>query len=80
MIDDSELLNNQEVQYEPKYHNMNSCNACGHPSSNSVIVVDTISSYISEARTACQVCGHEDYWAYGFFESSQDMESKCLKY
>jgi hypothetical protein len=33
-----------------------------------------------EARTKCTVCGHEDYWAYGFFESMQHIESKCEKY
>lgn len=69
------------VQFcETTYDDMDSCNACGHTSSNSVIVVDTISGHISEARTTCQVCGHQDYWAYGSFESSQDIESKCLKY
>ena len=62
------------------YHNMDSCNLCGNPNSNSVNVVDTINGYVSEASTVCGECGHEDYWAYGFFESSQDIESKCLKY
>ena len=25
-------------------------------------------------------CGFEDYWAYGRFESGQDMISNCEKY
>lgn len=74
------LLNNQEIFTQTEYHNMDSCNSCGHPSSNSVTVKDTISGHVCESETVCQVCGHKDYWAYGWFESGQDIESKCLKY
>lgn len=30
-------------------------------------VKDTIEGHISEVETACEVCGHEDYWAYGWY-------------
>ena len=60
------------------YHVIDSCNACG--GDNEVKVKDTINYHICEAETVCSDCGHQDYWAYGFFESSQDIESKCDKY
>jgi len=61
-----------------EYHCMDSCNKFG--SENEIEVVDTISFHISEAKTSCKSCGHKDYWAYGFFESGQDMVSNCRKY
>ena len=60
------------------YHVVDSCNACR--GINSVVVKDTINNHVCEADTKCSICGHEDYWAYGFFESSQHIESKCEKY
>lgn len=60
------------------YHVLESCNACGGV--NSVAVKDTINHHVCEAETKCWDCGHEDYWAYGFFESGQHLESKCDKY
>lgn len=57
---------------------MDSCNKCA--GENEVEVVDTTESHICEARTTCKQCGFKDYWAYGFFESSTEMESKCRRY
>lgn len=61
-----------------EYHCMNSCNKCGME--NDINIVDTINCHIAEAKTSCKICGHKDYWAYGFFESGQDMVSNCRKY
>lgn len=61
-----------------EYHCYDSCNKCR--GANDVTTVDTTNYQISECRTKCKDCGFEDYWAYGFFESSQDMESKCQTY
>lgn len=58
---------------------MNSCNKC--KGENEVIVTDTLDGHtIMEAKTICEVCGFEDYWAYGWFESGRDMTSNCEKY
>lgn len=60
------------------YHCADSCNAC--TGTNEVTVKDTIEGHVCEAETVCKDCGHQDYWAYGFFESGQHIESKCRKY
>ena len=52
-----------------------SCNKCGER--NTISVVDTTDGVISECGTKCTVCGFEDYWAYGFFESGEGL---CKKY
>lgn len=62
------------------YDDMNSCNACGAENSNNVTVEDTTASHICEASTKCKLCGHEDYWAYGSFMSSEHIEGKAKKY
>lgn len=62
-----------------KYHNMDSCNKC--KGSNLIVkVVDSVNGHISECETRCESCGFDDYWAYGFFDSSQFMESNCKRY
>lgn len=61
-----------------EYHCMGSCNKCA--GENKIDTVDTINCHICEAKTECKDCGHKDYWAYGFFESGQDMVSNCAKY
>jgi hypothetical protein len=62
-----------------EYHEPSSCNACGI-GVNKLKVTQSDAGYVSEAETVCQSCGHTDYWAYGFFESGQDMVSNCKKY
>ena len=62
-----------------EYHCVGSCNKC--IGSNSVEITDTLDGHtMLEAKTVCSECGFEDYWAYGWFESGQDMISNCEKY
>ncbi len=63
---------------EPKYHNIHSCNKCR--GRNDITVTDTVEGYLCECKTKCTACGFEDYWAYGFYESGEHMESNCEKY
>lgn len=65
---------NEPVQY----HCYDSCNACGELNTLVNPSYDTAGLY--ETATKCLTCGHEDYWAYGFFESGSEMESKCETY
>ena len=60
------------------YHDYSTCNKCG--SDNDVMLKDSIEGFICECATKCSVCGFEDYWAYGFFESSAEGYNKCEKY
>ena len=61
-----------------KYHCIESCNACG--GANEIISPSYEECHLIESKTKCLTCGHSDYWAYGFFESSQEIESKCQTY
>lgn len=66
-----------------KYHEPMSCNKCGKGRNEFLGLPVTIEGRLCETRTKCQVCGFEDYWAYGFFESSGELdgiESKCDTY
>ena len=64
---------------DTKYHCYQSCNSCS--GTNSIKVIDSINGVLlCEAETICDKCGHKDYWAYGFFESMSDIESKCKTY
>ena len=60
------------------FHNKNSCNKCA--GKNNIKTIDTDTGYISECETICTKCGHMDYWAYGFFQSGSEIESKCKTY
>lgn len=60
------------------YHIPESCNKCS--GENDVHPVDFINGHLCEAKTTCKVCGYTDYWAYGFFESISEIESKCKTY
>jgi len=61
-----------------KYHCYDSCNKC--TGVNEYNVTDSLDGRMLECKTKCKDCGHEDYWAYGFFESSEYFESKCKTY
>lgn len=63
-------------EMKPHYHRPESCNWCGNLANN--IVSGSFES--GEIETECESCGHEDFWSYGFFESSESIESKCKKY
>ena len=60
-----------------EYDDYVTCNKCGAP--NEFTVIDTIDRTICEVETVCKKCKHKDYWAYGKFDSSQFIESKCKK-
>ena len=60
------------------YHDPYSCNKCGKDNEVTVTASDGSSMY--EGKTKCNECGHEDYWAYGWFESGAEMVSKCSTY
>lgn len=59
-----------------EYHDPDTCNKCGERANE----YRGSFLYTDEFRTKCSSCGHEDYWAYGFFESSEDGYDKCEKY
>ena len=61
-----------------KYHCHGSCNKCG--GNNNYDVTDSIDGRMLECKTECRECGFTDYWAHGFFESGQEMESRCKTY
>jgi len=63
---------------EKIYHQPESCNRCKGESELTLKLF--IESHLCEAATKCNECGFTDYWAYGFFESSSEMESNCEKY
>lgn len=54
-----------EVKYDDKLF----CVKCG--SMNEITVKDRCDNIICECETLCSECGHEDYWATGFFESKK---------
>ena len=61
-----------------EYHCKESCNKC--TGENKIKIIDTDEGFISECETICKKCGHKDYWANGFFQSSSEMESRCKTY
>lgn len=63
------------------FHCVHTCNYCGGENRTKKIVVSD-GSDIHELETKCQEssCGKEDYWAYGFFESSYEGFDACEKY
>jgi hypothetical protein len=60
------------------YHRPESCNRCR--GTNAFIRPSYDSGRLHETQTKCTVCGFEDYWAYGFFESGSEIISKCETY
>lgn len=64
---------------EVEFHCVDSCNKC--KGTNSIEITNILDGHtLLEAETVCNDCGFEDYWAYGWFESGQDVESNCEKY
>ena len=57
---------------EAKYDNMNECPKCGR--ANMIRITDIINSDVTECETKCLTCNHEDYWAYGWYESKSESE------
>jgi len=61
-----------------KYHVKDSCNKCS--GENELINPSCDEVGVYETKTKCKECGFDDYWGYGFFESSTYMESNCKTY
>ena len=61
-----------------RYHEPSSCNKCR--GINEFINEAWEGSLLCEVSTKCTECGHEDYWAYGFFESGAEIVSNCETY
>jgi len=62
------------MELDTKYQNPYTCNKCtGQNNINGDLRE-------GEAMTECTECGFKDFWAYGFFESSQEMESNASSY
>ena len=51
------------MSYDDKYF------CCKCKGRNKVETIITESGYIAECTTICSACSHEDYWAYGFYQS-----------
>lgn len=60
------------------YDESASCNKCS--GLNQVTIIDTINGTVCECSTVCTICGFEDHWAYGSFESRQDGYNASKKY
>jgi len=62
------------------YHKLESCNKCKGENDIEVIANDNGDGLVCEAKTKCQTCGFIDYWAYGYFESGNEIISNCETY
>lgn len=65
-----------------RYHNPLTCNACGCNENALERLIGEFDGfpYAYEIETYCPKCAHKDYWAHGYFESSQDGLDACSKY
>ena len=61
-----------------KYHVPSSCPCC--EGTNELEAVSSNEGRPCEYHTRCIDCGHTDYWAYGYFESSTETEVVCDTY
>ena len=61
-----------------EYDVMTSCNKCSGHNNYNAAALDGYT--VLEAFTVCSVCGFQDYWAYGAFESHLDGFNKSEKY
>jgi hypothetical protein len=68
-----------KMSNKTEYDDCRYCNKCGERS-NELFEKDSIANTVCEYETKCTKCGFKDYWAYGFYESSGRIESKCKKY
>lgn len=57
-----------------QYHDHMYCPKC--EGVNNITVEDNQELLTLECSTKCTECGHEDYWAYGYFQSVMDGEVK----
>ena len=68
-----------KIESKPEYDDYNSCNKCGGVD-NKITDEVYVESHLAECGVECSECGFVDHWAYGFYESSSYMISKCNKY
>lgn len=67
------------VPTNDQYDDPGYCNRCGAKGvTHTKPVYD--SNIMCEVYTKCNACGFEDFWAYGFFESNEEMVGKARKY
>ena len=76
-----------DYRNETKYDRLDSCNKCGglnNECESNPFFSDhcggTKTICIGGTKTICIDCGFEDYWAYGYYESGQDMVGMSKKY
>ena len=48
------------------YDNKFVCVMCS--GKNQITIVDSINELVTECKTKCYVCGHKNYWAFGFYQ------------
>lgn len=63
-------MKEKAIENKVVYDRYNICPICG--GYNNVTAKDTIDNIICECKTKCNDCGHEDYWAYGCYESKKE--------
>ena len=61
-----------------KYHCIDSCNSCA--GNNRTLIPSIEEGIIFESKTKCDDCGFIYHWVSGFYQSSQEIESKCNTY
>ena len=52
-----------------KYDDPYKCSQCSNR--NEMKVLDRTEYTVTEYETTCTVCGHEGYWAFGFYNHPQ---------
>lgn len=60
------------------YYNKHVCTKCRGVNSFVKPSIDEIGIY--ETATKCDDCGFEDYWAYGFFQSSSEPTERQIAF
>lgn len=55
-----------------QYDNLHKCPECSGV--NEYKVTEWIDYIIGECETNCEDCGHQDYWAYGFYQFNKGGE------
>lgn len=58
------------------YHVLGACNVCGSDDTK-VEAMDFIDNTICEAEVECNMCGNQDYWANGFYQSMINGHNKA---
>lgn len=62
----------ENAPVSPQYEGYDKCNACGCNQLD-VEVTSQVDHITCEASIKCRLCWFEDYWAYGYLESVQEI-------